>query len=1198
MIFLLSGVNFLFAQDADWVSLKYNQNVPVWETSHAFNSWWGERTYEKGKGFKPFRRWEDEAKRLVGTDGKIQPFAQTWNEWQAWMAANPENKTTSVTPNWAMVGPNSPPSSWGIGRINCITVDPSNSNIIYVATPSGGIWKTTDNGATWATNSDGLAVIGFTTIAIDPNNSNILFAGSGDAMNGHTSSLGIFKSTNAGLTWSLNYSYTSDIHKIVFEPGSSTNLLCGANGALLRSTNGGTSWTPVSGISQMCDIEYRPGFPATVYGVSKTQFFKSVDNGATWSQISTGLPNDFQRLQIAVCATRNQWVYLVGSRSTNGFRGFYLSTDQGNSFGAQSVYTTPGTPNLFGNLVDGSDGGGQAWYDMAMEVNPANRNEVWVGGINIWKSTDAGITWAINTHWDPSTPGVEYVHADIQYLAWQGTSLLTGCDGGIYRTTNSGTNWIDINGNLAINQVDYLANYPAANSLFLGTQDNGNILKDNATWAHVFTGDGMRCIVDPVTPNIVYSSVQYGGLLKSTDGGYTHTYINGGIADFGAWRTPFEMSSFDQQTLLAGYRDVWKTTNGGSTWNKVSNFGVPAEIERLELCEADPNVIVATIYISGFPSEIHLFRTTDGGATWHDYGQGIPFSSGSITAVEISPVNPEKMWLARGSRIFQTTNGGKSWSNYSGTLPAFPVYDIEYETGSADRIFVGTRIGVYYRDNTMNDWASWNTGLPNVAVRALEIYEPTRKLRAGTYGRSVWEADLPDFTSPPTADFHTPRREVCAGIPVQFLERAKGLGPTDTWSWSFPGGMPATSNARNPVVTYPVAGVYNATLTVSSPNGIHSATKTSWITVSAPTSGVLPYLQDFESATFPPTGWKMVNPDLDFTWTRFGGGISGISGPPTDLAAIYMDNYGRYLAGTQDLIISPEFDFGPFAGGTMTFDVGYCKYDTFSNDTLNIWYSTNCGETLLPLFSKGRNDLATFPDLTTSFGPISPDRWRTENVDLTPLANKSNVAIIFDARAWGGNNMWIDNININAGALEVELADFEAWRSGDVAELSWQASSETQGTQYEIQRQNALGDFEAIGTLEGGNTPYTPYSYTDNAPLLGENHYRLRMLDQEGNSQYSIVRTVVFDENTNLELSVNFLAGHEELRITLEAGSMGKAMVQVVNVEGKILAEMDWDVQVGRNRMLLNAGNWASGLYFVRILHPNEGRKTARIPKF
>jgi PKD repeat protein len=657
------------------------------------------------------------------------------------------------------------------------------------------------------------------------------------------------------------------------------------------------------------------------------------------------------------------------------------------------------------------------------------------------------------------------------------------------------------------------------------------------------------------------------------------------------------MSSFDSQTLYAGYRNVWKTTDGGTTWNQISNFGIAGEIERLELCEADPNVIYASIYISGFPSEIHLFKTTDGGNTWQDFGQGIPFSSGSITAIEVSPTDPNKLWLARGTRIFYTENGAKSWINYSGTLPTFPIYDIEYQEGSADRIFVGTRIGVYYRDNTQLDWQSWNLGLPNVEVRALEVHAPSQKLRAGTYGRGIWETDLPDFTAAPTAQFHTPRREVCPGVPVEFINRSKGMIPGGTYSWTFPGGTPATSNAVNPVVTYTAIGTYAATLTITTANGTHTLTQPNWITVTDATSETLPYVQDFEVSTFPPTGWKLVNPDLDFTWTRYAGGISGISGPGTDVASIYMDIYGRYRAGTHDLILTPEFDFGPFSGGTLTFDVGYCMYDTFSNDTLNIWFSTDCGETLQPLYAKGRQDLATFPNSNIAFGPISPDRWRIETVDLSPLANRSNVTLIFDARAWGGNNLWVDNINIVSGGLKVELSAFDAWRAGSNAQLQWVAASETAGSGFVVERKTLEGNFEGIGTVPGGKPLGTPYFFTDNAPLPGLNHYRLRMLDQEGNSEYSIIRTVRFDE-TYQSFTGHYASQAQAFALILETGIAANTTIEIFTVDGKVLLAFEWEVEVGRNTLQIPTSYWSTGLYYIRLSHPKEGSKTIKIPKW
>lgn len=175
---------------------------------------------------------------------------------------------------------------------------------------------------------------------------------------------------------------------------------------------------------------------------------------------------------------------------------------------------------------------------------------------------------------------------------------------------------------------------------------------------------------------------------------------------------------------------------------------------------------------------------------------------------------------------------GATWINISASIPNIPVNCIVFMNNSNDGVYIGTDLGVFYKDATLNVWEPFFSGLPNVIVTQLEIYYPTSKIRASTYGRGVWQSDLfVPGSFAPTSAFTVNKRIGCPGSLMQFSDYSTG-SPT-SWSWDFPGGNPSTSNQQNPTVVYNTAGTYPVTLTVTNGIGNNSATYTNYINITA-----------------------------------------------------------------------------------------------------------------------------------------------------------------------------------------------------------------------------------------------------------------------------------------------------------------------------------------------------------------------------
>jgi PKD repeat protein/photosystem II stability/assembly factor-like uncharacterized protein len=822
-LILIFSVNNLSAQR--WVELMNDQFTDFNTVKQAFEAEWGSRPYERGKGWKQYRRWEYFMEDRTFPHGKRPRPEQAWEEHLKFKNRYDRVPTSaSRSANWAPLGPANwnNTSGWnpGNGRINCVEQDPNNPNVIYVGAASGGLWKSTNSGQTWVCLTDNLPVLGVSAILVDPTNSNIVYLGSGDGNGSDTYSVGVLKSTDAGNTWnntglSWNINNNRLVRRMVMHPTNNQVILAATNDGIYRTVDGGQNWTQTQGGS-MRDVEFKPGEPNVVYACTD-QFFKSTNGGLNFSQITTGLPgaSAVNRASIAVSPANPNYVYILfGDEGDSGYYGLYRSTNSGSSFTLRS-----NSPNIFTYDTQGSGTGGQSWYDMALAVSPTNAEEVYSGGINVWKSTNGGTAWTCLTHWvHPSSIG--YVHADIHTLDFFGSTLYCGSDGGIFRSIDAGNNWTDLSVGLEIMQL-YRFGVSAQNAYRIigGAQDNGTNLLINGQWNHVLGADGMEAAIDYSNSQYMYGTTQNGGLNASTDGGQNWFDIAPPNAGSGAWVTPYVIDPNVPSTLYAGYAEVWKSTDRGLNWTAISNFGSSNNLNYLAVAKSNSNFIYA-----GRSSA--LFRSSNGGTSWSNI---TPPVTSAIKYIVIDPLDENRIWVSlsgfsAGQKVYYSSDGGQNWQNISGNLPNLPVNCIEYQAGSADGLYVGTDVGIYYKDNNLSNWQSFMTGLPNVIVNELEIHYGVGKIRAATYGRGVWESDLfSPSPFPPSAAFNYGSGALCVGDSVQFTDNSVNAAPG--WQWLFPGGNPSSSTLERPNVSYPAAGNYPVSLIVSNANGNDTITQ-------------------------------------------------------------------------------------------------------------------------------------------------------------------------------------------------------------------------------------------------------------------------------------------------------------------------------------------------------------------------------------
>ncbi|MEQ8563041.1 MAG: GEVED domain-containing protein [Cytophagales bacterium] len=817
----------------EYLELMQKENVNFYEVQKSAQKYFANRDKGRGSGYKHYKRWEYIHQKEIDDQGYIIKPEQVWQEqdlflrnYQNSQAHQKKGPNKSLTGNWTSLGPYDwqRTSGWnpGVGRLVCIDVDESNQNLIYVGSPTGGLWKTIDGGNTWQVLTDSFPVMDIWSVEIDPINSNIVYMG--------TAGGGILKTSDGGQTWNQTGSIGGTIRDILIHP-TNNNIVFAArtssfSGAVYRSTNGGGTWTQVSSVNAE-DLRFKPGDPNTVYACGN-DFQRSTDGGLNWTTITSGITAS-ERMKMDVSPANPNYVYLI-QKSGSIFGRVYRSTDSGLNFTIREQYDGS-TNNYLGYSSNGTDTRGQAGRDMAITVSNTNAEEIIIAGIILFRSSDGGDNYTPLTEWFlPNSLG--YVHADVEVLDYVGANLFSGSDGGIYKSTDNGSNFTDLTAGLGIRQFYRIGcSQLDPNVVSGGSQDNGTSVMRGVSrdWVDWLGADGMETFVDHSNANILYGTSQYGSMYKSTNQGNSRTGIAKptGVGN-GSWVTPFEIDPAVSTTIYVGFDRLYKNTSGtgpASNWNAISPGTIGSgNMDELCLAPSDAN----TIYMSYTDQ---LYRTTDGGSNWSNITE--PWS-GFINYISVDPNNSQRVAVAvsGGNKIYISNDGGNNWTNLTLNLPNIGANCVLLDASAENGIYVGMQSGIYYKDDLLSSWIPFLTDLPRVRVLELEIVSSVGKIRAATYGRGLWESDVYSGNNgnlPPVAEFSANTTSAIVSAPISFLDNS--LGSPNSWTWSFPGGTPSSSGIQNPVVSYGATGTYDVSLLVTNANGSDSISKTSFITI-------------------------------------------------------------------------------------------------------------------------------------------------------------------------------------------------------------------------------------------------------------------------------------------------------------------------------------------------------------------------------
>lgn len=682
-------------------------------------------TTQQKKDRKHYERWKFEQKFHLDEKGYR---VSTLVEQEAFKKAA-KISPLSVSAAWTELGPKSftYTSGWnpGVGRVTSVAVNPTNTDIIYVSSPGGGIWKTTTGGGTWTPLVDNnSAYMNVFNLAIAPSNTNIIYAAA--------TGLGVIKSTDAGATWTTLAASNTSTRKILVHPTNSNKIYATSSSGIHESSNGGTSWTlRLSGVS-VEDIEFKPDDPSIMYSsgnsASTTTIHRSTDGGITWTAITSGITNTGRTL-LGVSPNDADVVYAVQA-SGSEFGRLYKSTDSGLNFSTMVVGSIGTSTNYFG--YTSTTAGGQAGYDMAIAVNPSDVNDLSIAGIIVWRSTNGGTSFTQQTIWSyPNSVG--YNHADVHALEYVDTTLYSGSDGGIYRTSYAAQNtWTDLSTGLGIRQLYRIASsITNANVMAGGAQDNGTVARQSGgNFVDWLGADGMDVIIDPTNHLRMIGTSQNGSIYRTTNGGNSYSNLTRPTA--GNWITPLAWHPTSSTTAYGGWNAVYKSTNSGTSWTAIS----PLTGNLNELAVAPSN----DQYIYASNGET-LYRTANGGTTWTTYT-----APNIITDIAVKYNDPTRVWITTTSSsqpVLLSTDAGATFTNISAGLPAIAGRSIVVDDFTTEGIYVGMNIGVYYRNLVNPTWTLFGTGLPQVAVNEVELSKIGGKLIVGTYGRGFWEIETP-----------------------------------------------------------------------------------------------------------------------------------------------------------------------------------------------------------------------------------------------------------------------------------------------------------------------------------------------------------------------------------------------------------------------------------------------------------------------
>jgi hypothetical protein len=717
--------------------------------------------------------------------------------------------------------------------VGAVAYAPSDANVVYLGTGEGGyaidfipgfgLLRSSTGGTTWQLPASVVASM-FYRISVRPTNVNELVIGTnngaqrtttGDSMS--PSWTQVINSPSAGAT--IGY---GDVTDIVRDPSNELVLYA-------------TTWDR----NYWCQ---RPAACGDPYNFSTPTVLKSTDGGANWSPAATGLPTSssttlVDRISLAIAPSSSSTLYastaIYDNNTGQTISHVYKTTNSGGMW-TETNLSSNASSSIKQYL------GTQCWYDNAIVVSPTDPNTVLVAGVRYAKTTDGGSNWTT-----PTFTGSGGVHVDCHDMRYDsGGTLFIANDGGFWSSPDSGNNAVNRNTNLVTRQYYGLTNDPVnRNRVFGGMQDNGTNYRPDAggtSWNFFTDSDGFQSALNERDTAVIYSTAQFGTVYRSKR--VITPLVNPQPLDFSPRYDSTEFTPFfslittdpnNPASLYAASYRLWKSTTGGDAWS-------PLPITTLDASTWSTSSTVRSIAIAKSNSQIimvskgsNVFRSINGGTSWNRTISGLPGKT--VLFLEIHPTDPNTVFAAlagtSGTSVYYTTNGGTSWSTRGTGLPSYSAQVVRYDPTDTTTLYCGTDIGVYRSTDGGANWSPFGTGLPAVSVYDVRATNDGSILRAATHGRGIWELTVTGNTNnAPAAVISTPASPPAAmakGSTVSFAGTFTDVDPSDpmTATWFFPDLWSSTAAFNGVMVshTFYRAGRWPVSITATDSHGAKGA---------------------------------------------------------------------------------------------------------------------------------------------------------------------------------------------------------------------------------------------------------------------------------------------------------------------------------------------------------------------------------------
>ncbi len=668
---------------------------------------------------------------------------------------------------WLELGP-APIQGGYTGRISAIACSSTNASRYFIAGADGGVWRTTDGGATWTAVTEQMPTTATGALAIDPSNESIIYVGSGEANYANHSryGLGLYKSLDGGNTWGVLAASTFSgrcFSKLLVDAQNTQTLYAsitpaggfpekaaakghpGANGPIgvFKSTDGGATWGQLLGglpNQAATDIALDPSNSNILYaaigrpfGAPENGVYKSVDAGGSWTKLAGGLPtSNVGRISIGIAPSRTSRLYALVTNACDS---------AGNNGSTLGGFRTDDGGATWISIPVGSMQATYGWYLSCVSVQPTNPDVVIMGGFDLKRSTNAGVSFSTIT-----AP-----HVDNHAIAWDASgNLLNGNDGGIYRSGNLGSSWSSLSSGVGVIQLYAGVSIHPTDPLFVlgGMQDNGSNrrITNTKSWQQVLGGDGGWTQIDQVNPSRMFAESQgSGSLYRSTNGGSSFGSSSSGIngGDRNCFLSPYVIDPANNNHMLYATYRLYESTNNGVSWSVISGdlTNGNGAIRALAIAPSNPQ----TVYIATNDGNVSV--SMNGGHNFTRVLQSVQGWPRVTRELFVDPRDDRVAYLAGAyfgqPHIRRTVDRGQTWQTLDGSFPDIPVNTIAVNTsGNSAVIFAGTDDGVYRSLNDGRTWARFGFGLPRVPVIDIRL-DPTRnRMIVGTQGRGCWLSKL------------------------------------------------------------------------------------------------------------------------------------------------------------------------------------------------------------------------------------------------------------------------------------------------------------------------------------------------------------------------------------------------------------------------------------------------------------------------